>query len=66
MVVGTVKRGEVIKRNAPYIGYIGTYVPRGCGIITFAADVVKSVHAHTFVGEPYVAAMVKPDEDLSR
>lgn len=48
------------------LGYIGTYIPRECGIATFTADVVKSVHTHPFIGEPFVAAMVKPDEDLSR
>ncbi len=66
MVVGTVKREVTATRFAPNVGYIGTYVPRECGIATFTADVVKSVHAYPFVGEPYVAAMVKPDEDLSR
>lgn len=66
MVVGKVKRDGLMKRVAPNIGYIGTYVPRECGIATFTADVVKSVHVYPFVGEPYVAAMVKPDEDLSR
>lgn len=66
MVVGNVKREAVAKRFAPDVGYIGTYVPRECGIATFTADVVKSVHAYPFVGEPYVAAMVKPAEDLSR
>lgn len=66
MVVGTVKRDGVAKRISPNIGYIGTYVPRECGIATFTADVVKSVHAYPFIGEPFVVAMVKPDEDLSR
>jgi len=66
MVVGTVKRETTVVRVVPDIGYIGTYVPRECGIATFTADVVKSVHSYPFVGEPYVAAMVKPDEDLSR
>ncbi len=66
MVVGTVKREVATKRVAPNVGYIGTYVPRECGIATFTADVVKSVHAYPFVGEPYVAAMVKPEEDLSQ
>lgn len=66
MVVGNVKREAVATRVAPNVGYIGTYVPRECGIATFTADVVKSVHEYPFVGEPYVAAMVKPEEDLSR
>lgn len=65
-MVVTARRSGTAVRMAPNIGYIGTYVPRECGIATFTADVVKSVHAYPFVGEPFVAAMVKPDEDLSR
>lgn len=53
-------------RLVPNIGYIGTFVPRECGIATFTADVVNSVHRYPFVGEPYVAAMIKSDEDISR
>jgi len=65
-MVVTARRSGTVVRTTPNIGYIGTYVPRECGIATFTADVVKSVHAYPFVGEPFVAAMVKPDEDLNR
>ncbi len=65
MVVTKAPR-TVAVRDVFNVGYIGTYVPRECGIATFTADVVKSVHAYPFVGEPFVAAIVKPDEDLSR
>lgn len=65
-MVVTARRNAVAVRVSPDIGYIGTYVPRECGIATFTADLVKSVHSHHIVGEPVVAAMVKPDEDLTR
>ncbi len=52
--------------RAPNIGYIGTYVPRECGIATFTADLVNAVHASPLVGKPFVAALVKPDEDRSQ
>ncbi len=65
-MVVTARRSVAVERVSPTIGYISTYVPRECGIATFTADLLRSVHSYPFVGEPFVAAMVKPDEDLTQ
>ncbi|MFA0757954.1 MAG: hypothetical protein PVTTEEND_002179 [Candidatus Fervidibacter sp.] len=65
-MIGTMPRRMTAERFFPDIGYIGTYIPRECGIATFTADLVNAVHRFPLVGKPIVAAMVKPDEEVSR